>query len=72
VRETLSESLGAVDRLRKHRRIAETLEREWEETPGEGASMMSRLASHWQQAGDGPRAIRYARMAAREADKQLG
>ena len=33
---------------------------------------MSRLASHWQQAGDGPRAIRYARMAAREANTQLG
>jgi DNA-binding CsgD family transcriptional regulator len=72
VRETLSESLGAVGRLRKHRRIAETLEREWEETPGEGASTVSRLASHWQQAGDGPRAIRYARMAASEANKQLG
>jgi tetratricopeptide (TPR) repeat protein len=33
---------------------------------------MSRLASHWQQAGDGPRAIRYARMAVGEANKQLG
>jgi tetratricopeptide (TPR) repeat protein len=38
----------------------------------EGATTMSKLASHWQQAGDGPRAIRYARMAASEADKQLG
>jgi len=73
VRETLLEGLGAVDRLRQHRRIAETLEREWEETPGdEEASTVPRLASHWQQAGDGPRAIRYARMAAREANKQLG
>ncbi len=72
VRETLSERLGAVDRLRNHRRIAETLERDWEKAPGQSASTMSRLASHWQQAGDGPRAIRYARMAAREADKQLG
>jgi DNA-binding NarL/FixJ family response regulator len=72
VRETLSEGLGAVDRLRMHRRIAEALEREWEETPGEGAGTMARLASHWQQAGDGPRAIRYARMAAGEANKQLG
>jgi DNA-binding NarL/FixJ family response regulator len=72
VRETLSEGLGAVDRLRNHRRIAETLERQWEEAPGQGASTMSRLASHWQQAGDGPRAIRYARMAAREANTQLG
>jgi DNA-binding CsgD family transcriptional regulator/tetratricopeptide (TPR) repeat protein len=72
VRQTLSEGLGAVDRLRQHRRIAETLEREREETPGEGASTLSRLASHWQQAGDGPRAIQYAKMAASEADKQLG
>src|SRR6266545_3623186 len=72
VRETLFEGLGAVDRLRQHRRIAETLEREREETPVEGASVMSRLASHWQQAGDGPRAIRYARMAASEATRQLG
>jgi DNA-binding CsgD family transcriptional regulator len=72
VRETLFEGQGAVDRLRNHRRIAETLEREWEETPVEGANTMSRLASHWQQAGDGPRAIRYARMAASEANKQLG
>jgi DNA-binding CsgD family transcriptional regulator len=72
VRATLSEGMGAVDRLRMHRRIAETLEREWEEASGEGAGMLSRLASHWQQADDGPRAIRYARMAAREADKQLG
>lgn len=72
VREALSERLGAVDRLRKHRRIAETLEREWERAPGEAASTMSRLASHWQQAGDGPRAVRYARMAASEADRQLG
>lgn len=72
VRETLFEGLGAVDRLRNHRRIAETLEREWEETPVEGADTMSRLASHWQQAGDGPRAIRYATMAASEANKQLG
>jgi DNA-binding CsgD family transcriptional regulator len=72
VRETLSEGLGAVDRLRNHRRIAETLERLWEEAPGQGASTTSRLASHWQQAGDGPRAIRYARMAASEANTQLG
>ena len=73
VRETLFEGLGAVDRLREHRRIAETLEREWEEAPGdEGAGTMARLASHWQQAGDGSRAIRYARMAASEANKQLG
>jgi DNA-binding CsgD family transcriptional regulator len=72
VRETLFEGLGAVDRLRDHRRIAETLEREWEQTPVEGARTMSRLASHWQQAGDGPRAIRYARMAASEATRQLG
>jgi DNA-binding NarL/FixJ family response regulator len=72
VRETLFEGQGAVDRLRNHRRIAETLEREWEETPVEGANTTSKLASHWQQAGDGPRAIRYARMAASEANKQLG
>jgi DNA-binding CsgD family transcriptional regulator/tetratricopeptide (TPR) repeat protein len=72
VRETLIEDLGAVDRLRHHRRIAQTLEREWEETPVEGTNVMSRLASHWQQAGDGPRAIRYARIAALEANKQLG
>jgi DNA-binding CsgD family transcriptional regulator len=77
VRETLLEGLGAVDRLRHHRRIAETLEREWQETPApetpaETASTLSRLASHWQQAGDGPRAIRYARMAASEANNQLG
>jgi len=72
VRETLSEGLETVDRLRKHRRIAETLEGEWEETTRHDASTMSRLASHWQQAGDGPRAIRYARMAASSADKQLG
>jgi DNA-binding NarL/FixJ family response regulator len=72
VRETLSEGLGAVDRLRMHRRIAEALQREWEESLGEGASTLSRLASHWQRAGDGPRAIRYARMAASEANKQLG
>ena len=72
VRETLFEGLGAVDRLRHHRRIAQTLEREWQEAPVEGADTMSRLASHWQQAGDGPRAIRYARMAAGEATKQLG
>jgi predicted ATPase len=45
VRETLFEGQGAVDRLRNHRRIAETLEREWEETPVEGANTMSRLAS---------------------------
>jgi DNA-binding CsgD family transcriptional regulator/tetratricopeptide (TPR) repeat protein len=72
VRETLLEGMGAIDRLRHHRRIAETLEREWQETPAETASTMSRLASHWQQAGDGPRAIRYARMAASEANRQLG
>jgi DNA-binding NarL/FixJ family response regulator len=73
VRETLFEGLGAVDRLRKHRRIGETLEREWQETPGdEGAGTLSRLASHWQQAGDGARAIRYARLAASEANRQLG
>jgi DNA-binding CsgD family transcriptional regulator len=72
VRETLFEGLGAVDRLRQHRWIAETLEREWQETPAEAASTLSRLASHWQQAGDGPRAIRYARMAASEANRQLG
>jgi DNA-binding CsgD family transcriptional regulator len=72
VRETLLEEMGAVDRLRNHRRIAETLEREWREAPTEGATTMSRLALHWQQAGDGPRAIRYARMAAGEANKQLG
>jgi DNA-binding CsgD family transcriptional regulator len=72
VRETLFEGLGAVDRLRQHRRIAETLEREWEQTSLEGADTPSRLASHWQQAGDGPRAIRYARMAANLANKQLG
>src|SRR6266545_869514 len=42
VRETLFEGLGTVDRLRQHRRIAETLEREREETPVEGASVMSR------------------------------
>jgi DNA-binding CsgD family transcriptional regulator/tetratricopeptide (TPR) repeat protein len=71
VRETLVEGLGAVDRWRHHRRIAETLEREWEQTPVEGATTMSRLASHWQQAGDGPRAIRYARMAASQATRQL-
>jgi hypothetical protein len=58
--------------LRHHRRIGEALEHEWEETPGEGAGTMARLASHWQQAGDGPRAIRYARMAASEANEQLG
>jgi DNA-binding CsgD family transcriptional regulator len=72
VRETLSERQGAVDRLRNHRRIAQTLERDWEEAPVEGADTLSRLASHWQQAGDGPRAIRYARIAASEANKQLG
>jgi tetratricopeptide (TPR) repeat protein len=72
VREALFEGLGAVDRLRRHRRIAETLEREWEEAPAEGADTLSRLASHWQQAGDGPRAIRYARMAAGETNRQLG
>jgi predicted ATPase len=72
VRETLFEGQGAVDRLRNHRRIAETLEREWQETPAETASTLSRLASHWQQAGDRPRAIRYARMAASEATNQLG
>ena len=72
VQETLSEGLDAVDRLRMHRRIAETLEREWEEAPGQGASTMARLASHWQQASDGPRAIRYARIAASEANRQLG
>jgi DNA-binding CsgD family transcriptional regulator/tetratricopeptide (TPR) repeat protein len=71
VRETLFEGQGAVDRLRNHRRIAETLEREWEQTPIEGANTTARLASHWQQAGDGPRAIRYARMAASEATNQL-
>ncbi len=71
VRETLVERLGAVDRLRDHRRIAETLERDWGQSPVEGASLLARLASHWQQAGDGPRAIRYARMAASEANKQL-
>jgi DNA-binding CsgD family transcriptional regulator/tetratricopeptide (TPR) repeat protein len=71
VRETLVEGLGAVDRLRQHRRIAETLEREWEAAPVEGTDTLSRLASHWQQAGDGARAIRYARMAASEANKQL-
>jgi DNA-binding CsgD family transcriptional regulator/tetratricopeptide (TPR) repeat protein len=77
VQETLSEGLGAVDRLRQHRRIADSLEREWEEipreeAPGVKAGTMARLASHWQQAGDGPRAILYARMAASEADEQLG
>jgi DNA-binding CsgD family transcriptional regulator/tetratricopeptide (TPR) repeat protein len=72
VRETLLDGLGAVDRLRFHRRIAETLEREWEKTPGAGADTISRLAAHWQEAGDGPRVIRYARMAAGEANKQLG
>ncbi|HEX6673524.1 MAG TPA: AAA family ATPase [Actinomycetes bacterium] len=72
VRETLIEGLGAVDRMRQHRRIAQTLEREWEEAPAEAAATLSRLASHWQQAGDGPRAIRYARMAASEATRQLG
>jgi DNA-binding CsgD family transcriptional regulator len=73
VREALAEGLGGVDRLRKHRRIGEALEREWEEAPGdEGAGTLSRLTSHWQQAGDGPRAVRYARMAASEADRQLG
>jgi DNA-binding CsgD family transcriptional regulator len=72
VRETLSDGLGAVDRLRQHRRIAETLERQWEETPVEGTDTLSRLASHWQQAGDGPRAVRYASMAASEATRQLG
>jgi DNA-binding CsgD family transcriptional regulator/tetratricopeptide (TPR) repeat protein len=71
-RETLLEGLGAVDRLRQHRRIAETLEREWEQTSLEGTDTPSRLASHWQHAGDGPRAIRCARMAANEANKQLG
>jgi DNA-binding CsgD family transcriptional regulator/tetratricopeptide (TPR) repeat protein len=72
VRETLFEGMGAVDRLRNHRRIAQTLEREWQEAPMEGATTMLRLASHWQEAGDGPRAIRYATMAASEANKQLG
>jgi DNA-binding CsgD family transcriptional regulator len=72
VREALSEGLGAGDRLRQHRRIAETLERQWAEAPVEAADTLSRLASHWQQAGDGPRAIRYARMAASEANNQLG
>jgi DNA-binding CsgD family transcriptional regulator/tetratricopeptide (TPR) repeat protein len=73
VREALSEGLGAVDRLRQHRRIGEALEREWQESPGdEGVGTLARLASHWQQAGDGPRAIRYARMAASEADNQFG
>jgi DNA-binding CsgD family transcriptional regulator/tetratricopeptide (TPR) repeat protein len=72
VRETLLEGMGAVDRLRQHHRIAQTLEREWEQTSLEGADTPSRLALHWQQAGDAPRAIRYARMAANEANKQLG
>jgi DNA-binding CsgD family transcriptional regulator len=72
VRETLLEGLGAVDQLRHHRRIAQTLEREWQEAPVEGATVLSRLALHWQQAGDGPRAVRYARMAASEATRQLG
>jgi DNA-binding CsgD family transcriptional regulator len=72
VRETLLGGMGAVDRLRHHRRIAETLEREREETPVEEGDTLARLASHWQQAGDGPRAIRYARMAASQATSQLG
>ena len=72
VRETLVEGQGGVDRLRNHRRIAETLEREWQEAPAEGVSTLSGIASHWQQAGDGPRATRYARMAASEATRQLG
>jgi DNA-binding CsgD family transcriptional regulator/tetratricopeptide (TPR) repeat protein len=72
VREALVGGLGAGDRRRFHRRIAETLEREWAETRAEGPDTMSRLAAHWQEAGDGPRAIRYATMAASEANKQLG
>jgi DNA-binding CsgD family transcriptional regulator len=72
VREALLEEMGAVHRLRQHRQIAETLEREWGKAPVDGAGTLARLASHWQQAGDGPRAIRYARMAAGEANRQLG
>jgi DNA-binding CsgD family transcriptional regulator len=72
VRETLVEGQGAIDRLRNHRRIAETLERQLQEASMQGAEVLSRLTMHWQLAGDGPRAIRYARLAAREATNQLG
>jgi predicted ATPase len=72
VRETLVEGQGAIDRLRNHRRIAATLERQWREASMQGAEVMSRLTMHWQLAGDGPRAIRYARLAAREATNSSG
>ena len=71
VAHTLYEDLGRTRRARLHRRIAEALERQCGDDPGE---RLGELAGHWAAAvvsADAGKAIHYARRAAERALEQL-
>ena len=71
VEHALCEDLGATRRARLHKRIAEALEEQCGDEPGE---RLGELASHWAAAvvsTDTANAMRYARLAAERALQQL-
>ena len=71
VEHTLYEDLGSTRRARLHRRVAEALEQQCGEEPGD---RLGELAGHWAAAvvsADPAKAIHYARRAAERALDQL-
>ena len=71
VEHTLYEDLGATRRARLHKRVAETLEEQCGDEPGE---RLGELAAHWAAAvvsSDTAKAMHYARRAAERALEQL-
>jgi class 3 adenylate cyclase len=71
VEHTLYEDLGRTRRARLHKRIAEALEEQYGDEPGE---RLGELAVHWAAAvvsADNEKAIHYARRAAERALEQL-
>ncbi len=71
VEHTLYEDLGRARRARLHKRVAEALEAQCGDDPGE---RLGELAGHWAAAvvsADSAKAIHYARLAAERALEQL-
>ncbi len=71
VEHTLYEDLGLTRRARLHKRVAEALEQQCGDEPGE---RLGELAGHWAAAvvsADTAKAIHYARLAAERALQQL-
>jgi class 3 adenylate cyclase len=71
VEHTLYEDLGRARRVRLHKRVAEALEEQYGDEPGE---RLGELAGHWAAAvvsADAAKAIHYARRAAERALAQL-